>query len=58
MPLPPEAFEEFKELYRREYGKDLTDEDAVRMGTNLIELFKIITPTKKVPLQRKKLRKK
>lgn len=58
MQLPPEAFEELKEIYRKEYGKELSDEEAVRMGINLIELFKIITPTKKVPLKRKKQRKK
>ena len=58
IPLPPEAYEELKKIYREEYGKELSDEEVVRMGTILIELFKIITPTKKVPLKRKKLRKK
>lgn len=58
MPLPPESYEELKQIYREEFGKELSNEEAVRMGTNLIELFKVITPTKKVPLKRKKLRKK
>jgi flagellin-specific chaperone FliS len=42
MRLSKEAIEEFKEIYEREFGKTITDEEAQEMGQNLISLFKII----------------
>lgn len=42
MRLSKEAIEEFKEIYLREFGQKITDEEAQELGLNLISLFKII----------------
>jgi len=42
MRLSKEAIEEFKEIYKREFGKTISDEKAQELGQNLISLFKII----------------
>ena len=36
----------FKELYRRKYKKTISDEQAIEMGLNLVNLLKVlITPS-------------
>ena len=42
MRLNKEAIEEFKEIYLREFGQTITDEEARDLGLNLISLFEII----------------
>jgi hypothetical protein len=42
MRLSKEAIEEFKEIYEKEFGKSISDEEAQEMGRNLLSLFKII----------------
>jgi flagellin-specific chaperone FliS len=42
MRLNKEAIEEFKEIYKREFGKTISDEKAQELGQNLLSLFKII----------------
>ena len=42
MDIPPEAINEFKEIYREEFGEELSDEEAYETGRNLISLFEII----------------
>jgi hypothetical protein len=42
MALSKEAIEEFKEIYREEFGKQISDAEAQEMGESLISLFKII----------------
>lgn len=42
MKLSKKAIDEYKEIYRREYGKTLTDEDAYEQASNLLRLFKVI----------------
>jgi len=37
-----EALEEFKEIYRKEYGKDISDDEAMDLAVNLLGLFKCI----------------
>lgn len=37
-----EAITEFKRIYLKEHGKKLTDEQANELGTNLLNLFKLI----------------
>ena len=57
MGLSKEAIEEFKEIYFREYGKNLSDKEAMEMGQRLISLFKIIyrpIPGKDIPLKETK----
>jgi hypothetical protein len=40
--LSKEAIEELKEIYRKEFGKEISDEEAQEMGIRLIRFFKII----------------
>lgn len=57
MSFSKKAIEEFKEIYRKEFGEEISDAQAEEMGENLIELFKIIyrplpdSDTKKVDAQ-------
>lgn len=40
--LSTEAIREFKEIFHREYGQEITDQMALEMANNLINLLKII----------------
>jgi len=42
MRLSKQAIEEFKKIYREEFGKEISDEEAQEMGEGLLSLFKII----------------
>lgn len=42
MKLSKKAIDEYKEIYRREYGKTLTDQEAYEQASNLLRLFKVI----------------
>ena len=42
MRLSKEAIKEFKEIYYKEVGESISDEEAQEMGQSLISLFKII----------------
>ena len=37
--MPKQAIEEFKELYRRRYGVELTDAEAETRARNLLNLY-------------------
>lgn len=46
--LPDEAIDEFKEIYKKEFGEKLSDEEARRKAENLIKLFDAVyRPIKK-----------
>lgn len=36
------ALEEFKEIYRKEYGEDISDDEAIDLAVNLLGLFTCI----------------
>jgi len=40
--LPKEGIREFKKLYKKKFNKDIDDQEASRMGTKLINLYKAI----------------
>jgi len=40
--LSPEALAEFKVLYQKECGINLTNEQAIYLGTQLIRLVKVV----------------
>ena len=42
MGLSKKAIKEFKEIYREEFGKTISDEKAQEKGQKLLSLFKII----------------
>jgi len=40
--LPKKAIEEFKRIYKKNYGVELSDEDATRRANNLVNLYKAV----------------
>jgi len=42
MQLSKEAIEEFKEIYKKDTGKELSDQKDYEMARNLLRLFKAI----------------
>lgn len=42
MQLSPQAIQEFKQIYREEYGKEISDDEAREAGTRLVRVFKVI----------------
>lgn len=42
MQLSQEDIEKFKAIYREEYGVDLSDADALEMGTRLLRVVKVV----------------
>lgn len=46
--LSDEALNEFKKIYKEEYGEEVSDEQAEELGLNLLTLFSYIyRPVKK-----------
>ena len=43
--LPKQAIDEFKQIYLSEEGIQLSDQEAVVLGNNMMNLFKILTKT-------------
>jgi hypothetical protein len=41
MKLPQKALQEFKELYRSKYGKELSDKEASIMAIELLNLYRL-----------------
>lgn len=42
MEISKERLEEFKKIFKKEYGKELTDEEAYEYASNLLGLFKVL----------------
>lgn len=40
--LSREAIEEFKKIYQEEFGRIITDAEALEMGQRLVNLFQIL----------------
>src|SRR5213596_2436454 len=40
--LPPKAIQEFKELYRKHFGEDLSDAEAERGAEKFLDLFRAV----------------
>lgn len=40
--LSQEAIEEFKELFKKRYGRELSDEEASKRANNLFNLYKTV----------------
>ena len=53
MSLSKQAIDEYKAIYKKEFGQDITDFEAETQGTSLIDLFRIIS--KPVPKNWKKI---
>jgi len=42
MALSKEAIEEYKQIYKKHFGEEISDEEARMQGENLIALFRVI----------------
>lgn len=42
MTVSPKALEEYKKIYRKQFGKDISDADALEQATKLLRLMEII----------------
>lgn len=40
--LSDQAIEEYQEIYLKEFGKRIDEEEVRKQGTNLVNLFKLI----------------
>lgn len=47
MQLSKEHLDEFKEIYRKEFNKDISDKDAFVQAQNLITLIKMVMKNNK-----------
>lgn len=53
MPITEEDVKKFKELYKKETGKDISDEEALDSATSLVEMIRLIyKPIKKSDLDK------
>ena len=52
MSLSKQAINEFKSIYKEEFGEDISDRKAYELAANLLSLFKIIY--RPIPKERKK----
>ena len=43
MRLSKEALEEFKQIYKEEFGEDLTDAEAEEMATRVMRLYELLS---------------
>jgi hypothetical protein len=54
--LSKQAIEEYKTIYRNQYGKELSLAEATKQANNLIRLYKtILSPLKNETSQNRKL---
>ena len=42
MEVTPEALEEFKRIYRKEFGEDISDDEALEMAQRVLMFFSLI----------------
>lgn len=42
MSLSKEAIEEYKQIYKKEFGEEISDQEAYEQGSRLIRLFEIL----------------
>jgi hypothetical protein len=40
--LSEEAIEDYRQIYKEEFGKEISFEEANKQGTNLVELYRLI----------------
>ena len=51
--ISKEALEEFKAIWKKEFGKDISDAHALEQATNLLTLMKVVySPIKKEWLEK------
>ena len=40
--ISKESLEEFKKIYRKRFGKDISDQDALESATKLLNLLRVV----------------
>lgn len=55
MSLPEESIKEFKEIYKKEYGKELSDAEAAESANNLFNFVKLLYDQDKIDFYRQQL---
>ena len=40
--ISKESLEEFKKIYRKQFGKDIFDQDALESATKLLNLLRVV----------------
>jgi hypothetical protein len=45
MKLSQKAIDEFKAIYLAEFGKEISDDEALKMGWNLLCLYRLLLET-------------
>lgn len=50
----PDGLKKFRKIYKEEYGKDLTYEEAKEAGSNLVNFFKLLIEIDQRNKQKKK----
>jgi hypothetical protein len=58
MSLSKEAVEEFKEIHKKKFGKELSDEEAYESANNLVGLFRLLYECDRKEQERKHMLKK
>jgi len=58
MGLSKESIEEFKEIFKKEYGKELSDQEAFESATNLMGFVEVLYECANKDYQRKQRLKK
>ncbi len=53
MSLSEKSIEEFKEIYRKEYGKELSQAEAFEMANGLVNFFKLLVDQDNIDRRRK-----
>lgn len=55
MPLSQKDIDELKAIYRKNYGSDLTDDQAWEMGHRLLRVYSVLfrLPPSKIPSESK-----
>lgn len=42
MKLPKQAIQEYQEIYKRQFGEEITEVEAEKQGRNLLELMQLM----------------
>lgn len=50
--LSKEAIEEFKEIYKKKFNEDISDQKAFKLGSNLLNLYKLLFDDKNPNLKK------
>jgi hypothetical protein len=56
MSITQHDIDQLKEIYKRQFGGDLSDEEAWEMGIRLVNLFRLLLGDKQEPIELKKVR--